>query len=943
MAFIAGIPTTRLQPCLTWTSGLQGFPVGALCRFRTRRTICVSTRLGARRLCASAGLGPGVPGDDARLPRGSVAGEIPSAAAGTADNLAIAGDAASPRLARLRELRGLLRQLNGMRLQALSDMKDADEPDKDFYKDYLKELGLQIQELRKEAEELSSPPLISVRKLMESRGWCRMDGSPPSPGSIFRGAPVPFPAVRFPRSRVLKAVFLRVIRQLSDDRLVSFLAASSGSGKTQFLADLWCALLQLRTGSRVRAEPFFAIDWEKPKMQQLRQLASSLEVFGLTFNNKSAFTDLEAEACQRGGDYLYLPIYARIIWGEYNNGKVSWAAFLRIMHQLLGIAEVPEGEAPRRWRLDVGAIAAEAEAILDDRRGNPNACGLILVDELSRVCAFDRSRPIPGDTPLLSGALRSKICTLREVGSQQNDVFILLSSLSKLFMEEENNAKTIETSSGRTLVCAGALTRPTREHVRLFFQQLRDVPGIQVSSASLTSSPLELDTLIDGVTYLSGGHPRSMQTILTELSQADMRDKLVWDMLETALQSMSMASSFKQIENTLVSSPLVCAVALLGHPVEGSIAISGPDGAKLAGNGKPQTVDGLVASTTLIDSANESGRFVEPSILPSFLIAAINTHASARSVMTLDYLVRLTVDKTAQLDPDINPVLTSLTGIRKLFVAGTAAKGFEIFHRTWELARSISRSYIVKYLPSIEAGSVVTFTLRERYPASHGVCGAGSLLHMDLDDKHVLLGTRPFTKIADLLALDPCDLVQYVWVPTTFNFPALDAIVFHPRAGAGTSEPLSLDDLYMQAIQCKTKEAVTGDKIVNLRTQFVEPFRRLHKAFGDQTVWAAWQPRVAYIAVLNLPLCAERGDQAEDSMTVLSKKVPDIGWSAHPGEGRSKDVEAGDKVTLQCFLDGEGANTILVARETMDDMYGSLFSNMLRSAIALVGAQVSTA
>lgn len=78
-------------------------------------------------------------------------------------------------------------------------------------------------------------------------------------------------------------------------------------------------------------------------------------------------------------------------------------------------------------------------------------------------------------------------------------------------------------------------------------------------------------------------------------------------------------------------------------------------------------------------------------------------------------------------------------------------------------------------------------------------------------------------------------------------------------------------------------------------------------------------------------------------MTVLSKKVPDIGWSAHPGEGRTKDVEAGDEEFFQCFLDGEGANTILVARETGYDMYGSLFSNLLRSATALVGAQVSTA
>lgn len=156
MAFIARIFTTRLQPCRTWTTGLQVFSVGASCRLRTGRTICVSTRLGAAGLRASAGSELGVPGDDARSPRGPLAGEILLAAGGTADHLAIAEDVAGPRLARLRELRELLLQLNGQRLQALGHMKDADEPDKGFYHDYLKELGFQIQDLRKEADDLSS-------------------------------------------------------------------------------------------------------------------------------------------------------------------------------------------------------------------------------------------------------------------------------------------------------------------------------------------------------------------------------------------------------------------------------------------------------------------------------------------------------------------------------------------------------------------------------------------------------------------------------------------------------------------------------------------------------------------------------------------------------------------------------------------------------------------
>lgn len=158
----------------------------------------------------------------------------------------------------------------------------------------------------------------------------------------------------------------------------------------------------------------------------------------------------------------------------------------------------------------------------------------------------------------------------------------------------ENNATLIETTPGRTLKCASAITRPSREDVLSFFQKLRDVPGITVLSASLTRAPLDLDVLIEGVSYLSGRHPRSMRTILTQLSQANVRDKLVWQMLDAALQSMSMSSSFKQIEHALVSSPLVCGVAFLGHPVKGSTAIPGPDAATLGADGKPRTFDDLV-------------------------------------------------------------------------------------------------------------------------------------------------------------------------------------------------------------------------------------------------------------------------------------------------------------------------------------------------------------
>lgn len=958
LAFVKGVLPTLLpgpNRLSSSTSGLHANGAGARGRYAVSCTLR-SARLGVRLLAAAAepGQTQPVPDDGIRLSRGAADGAGVTAGSGSSFDKATGGDAAVERAKRLQQIQEARRQLNSDRLEALRGMKDADEEIRSYYKDFLTEVEQQIQSLREQAQELSAPRVISLRQLMEKMGCCRLDGSPPVPGSIFRGAPVAFPEVRFPRSRVLAAIFLRIRRQLKDVRLVSFLSASSGAGKTQVLADVWSALLQTRLGTPpVPGEPFFELDWDLYNKLELRQLASSMEVFGITFNNSTEFCDREAKACQLGGEYLYLPLYSRIIWGEHQNGEVSWEKFLLTMHQRLEIAEVAADGPAVRERLDVHAIAAEAREILDGRRATPGACGLLLVDELSRVCSFDDRYPLHEDKRLLSGALRSKTCALRETGTKQKPFFILFSSLSMLFMEAENSATLVETTSGRTLVCASALTRPPTPDVRAFFQQLRTVPGLAVSSASPTSAPLDLDALIEGVSFLSGGHPRSMQTILTELSQPNVRYKLVWNLLDVALRTMSTSSSFKEIEDTLVKSPLVCAVALLGHPVEGSRLVPGSDGAVLTVRGKPQRFDDLVATTTLVDSATQFGMFVEPAIVPSFLINAIGTHAAARSVQTKAYLARRELDVTAELEPDSNPVLTSLANISQLFASGTAAKGFEIFHRTWEVSSSLSRACISQSMPAVDADAPNTFTLRERYPATQGVCGSGSLLSTALDKNRVLLGSRSFTTMAELLAYTPDELVQYLWMPTSSNFPSLDAVVFHARAGADVGGELSDHDVYMTAIQCKTKEPTTDDKGVDLNAKFVEPFRRLCKAFNNDELWAVWKPRVAYVAVVNLPVSVAqpketqagqtRPEQVKTLTPVLDRKVRAVRGSAAPRTSQGGCDGADDgKITLREFLDGEGKNTILVARETMDQMYGSLFSDLLWPAIALVGAHLST-
>lgn len=782
-------------------------------------------------------------------------------------------------------------------------------------------------------ERLPAPPLISVRQLIANLGGLRKSGVPPAPQDIFVGSPDPVPGVRVPRLGVLRSIFLALFEQLADSRRISYLSAASGTGKTQTLADVWGAFLALRTGVDVApGAPYFDLPW-RDHGRELWEFASSVEVFGVTFNSNTRFLLKEADMCTHGGEFTYLPIYLRLIWSEYHNGRVGWEVFIGQVEELLGLSADAAMGRSLPWRLDVNDIAAEARLILAGRRGDQNSFGLLCVDELSQVCNFERPVSSGGGLTMdLSAALRSQICNLRDVAHKQRPMLVLFSSLSRLFMEAETKSRdNFQTTSGRTMVCAGALSLPTMGAVRDFFNHLRSVPGFKVSSSSPTSAPLDVDVVIECVSYLSGAHMRSMQVFLAALCKPTLRSVGLWELMEGALTKVSMSSSIHQIVDIIVRSPLLCAVALLGHAVNGDDAdVVIPAHREIGEDGTEKLVpssalpwEALVASTTIVASTLADGRTLRPSIMPSIFLSAVDRHARNRSRLNRLHDAESARNPSAVLQADENPVLSSLADVGRLFRAGTAAKGWEFFHGAWELSRSISYSYIMNGFPRDTVPR--TFTLCKRYPAAHGVCGNGGLLQQELEDGRALLGHKQFSTIAELLALPPSHLVDYLWLPAASNFPALDAVVFHSRAGREQAEPLSPTDLIIVALQFKTSETTSDKAVLDLTSKFVTPAMKLPGVFGDH--WPAWQQRVAFVAVANVRLSQDTSPLSTVTERVLERTV------------RLADE---DQMTIKAFLDTRGANTILVARESMDEMYGSLFSGLRHSVFALVGAHVST-
>lgn len=109
--------------------------------------------------------------------------------------------------------------------------------------------------------------------------------------------------------------------------------------------------------------------------KSVREFAHSTVVFGISFNGSTAFSGTESRLSKLEGAELFC-VFARIIYMERCNKKVTWARFLERFEKLtFGV----------NGTLNVSAMAQEVKLILKNKRGNPDAPALLLVDEIGRT------------------------------------------------------------------------------------------------------------------------------------------------------------------------------------------------------------------------------------------------------------------------------------------------------------------------------------------------------------------------------------------------------------------------------------------------------------------------------------------------------------------------------------------------------------------------------
>eukprot|EP00170_Pyropia_yezoensis_P001729 contig_7388_g1733 len=178
-----------------------------------------------------------------------------------------------------------------------------------------------------------------------------------------------------------------------DIRTVYSITALSGGGKSSFLGDV----AKCKDDLPVKEPDYVpgrvcrplevvkaAHDMNDPTMRTYRyrtwgevvDFANRTVVFGISFNSDMGFSDQDARLAQREGAELF-PLLCRIIYSEHcDHHRVPWATFL---------AKFEEKQFGAGGDVDVGVVRDEVVQILRNKRGNPDAPSLLLVDELGKV------------------------------------------------------------------------------------------------------------------------------------------------------------------------------------------------------------------------------------------------------------------------------------------------------------------------------------------------------------------------------------------------------------------------------------------------------------------------------------------------------------------------------------------------------------------------------
>ncbi len=241
-----------------------------------------------------------------------------------------------------------------------------------------------------------------------------------------------------------------------------------------------------------------------------------VEFVGISFNSDTPISQDKTYLSIVGYEHVNcLPVLTRIYFCLFTNGTLTWASFTHLLKRYFS----QDSNNVESFKTELESLVKIRFMNVSDIDNADNAAGtvrmekklVLLFDEITKidVCTEYQSS---SETKPLSEQVRSYTCRKAD----ENTLFSLC-LMSVLNIEVVDIAARIETPSGRLCISVGPLTLLTEEQCNKLFGAI--LPKLQLTRvASGKTWPVTEEIILRDLYFLSGGHPRTIDLLLTQIS-----------------------------------------------------------------------------------------------------------------------------------------------------------------------------------------------------------------------------------------------------------------------------------------------------------------------------------------------------------------------------------------------------------------------------------------
>eukprot|EP00170_Pyropia_yezoensis_P000572 contig_2831_g573 len=633
-----------------------------------------------------------------------------------------------------------------------------------------------------------------------------------------------------------------------DIRTVYSITALSGCGKSSFLGDVAtckdnlpvsepiyspdsaCRSLEVVKASYdmndATRKPYRYRSWD-----EVVDFAKHTVVFGISFNSNMGFSIEDVRLSQREGAELF-PLLSRIIYCEHcDSRRVPWAAFL---------AKFKEKEFGACGDVNVDVVQDEVLRILRNKRGNPDAPSLLLVDELGKVgYAFEPYRQA------LYGYCAS-VDSFRLLFSSMEVAFLDLLRDPVEAIDEYNFRL-----KGSPTVVSTATTvplLPEAEVMKALVERILN-PGLLMFSRA--GRVVTNEESARSIAAFSGGIGRYLSYALEALLQG-AQGYPVYQLLLGASSSKPKGMAPGSASFIIANNPTVQAVLITGIEVEARSL------AAIDHKGRPIVWEKLISTGEFGATADARDFFRDIAVPTLAIIEATNHHKKMTGLMALSNSAETAVK--LQTKPCCMDALGSM--MLGMSTGGTPHEAAELYHYWWEVAASRARELLCSLSgPMTAEAKFSSLPLRQLYPDSlpvrrfGGPCRDDVCVDASRARKNTVIPIEFKDTIEDLVSDKSRDeLLDNVW-RSPAGYIGVDCLVFY-NCTQGVAGGPRAGELVCVAINNKDSSP-SASTSVELDAA-VASYESLEKSFGLK--WGEWADRVAHVVVANRDTVTEYYD-----------------------------------------------------------------------------------